>query len=727
MRPISLLVLCFTLSVGFANDSTTVKESRRTEHAMATDEFSYLEHAGDERTQRWIQSHNARTLQALEGDPRFDRYYALALAGSDSQSELGRMVGPGGLMLRDGWVYQVWSDSTHPKGIWRRVQLPSFRSASPQWQSLLDLDVLDSNEKKSWLFVSALISPNGQRALIRLAEGGSNVYEWREFDLENRAFVPDGFVIPLGLGAQGAWRDDDTLILTTNFGAQSVNAVGMPLVVRQWSRGQPFAAAREIFRGRSTDAEVAIDLGFQDGFPRGAPARRSTRPMTIRQMASNLDETWWLLDAAGRQKCMTLPRSFEGLMAHGDQYLVRLREDWAIGGSRWKSGSLVAIPASEITHDVPSVQLVLQPGQEESVIWANQVADGVIIIGSSVSGARIWTARVEDGRWLVQPVALPPNGSVWPAMADATGASAFFAYQSFLQPPTLYEVSVTNQSAFPVKSAPSQFSSSIFITEQLEARSVDGALVPYFITRLRTMRYDGRAPTLVYGYGSLGLSQWPLYSATLGKLWLEQGGVYVVANVRGGRERGHGWHVKGVDRQRTYDDMHAVLQDLIRRRITAPKRVAVTGMSAGGLLAGVMLTKHDELLGAAVLRVPLLDQLRLDLAMGADGIWDEEYGSPRIQREHDFLQATSPFQNLKRSANAPVPLILTASNDQNVFPAQSRRFVAKMEALGMSALFYESPEGGHAESATRGGQARLDALIFTYLAQQLFECPKSVH
>lgn len=304
-------------------------------------------------------------------------------------------------------------------------------------------------------------------------------------------------------------------------------------------------------------------------------------------------------------------------------------------------------------------------------------------------------------------------------MSDAQ--DVFVLYEDFLQSPTLYQFNAKRNLAAGVIRSPSEFESDPFLTEQVEAKSTDGTSVPYFIVRPRHMRYDGQWPVLVTGYGAAGGSLKPAYHPEVGKLWLEQGGIYVAANIRGGQERGEAWHVTGIHRQRTYDDMAAIVRDLIKRGITEPKRIGVMGYSAGGLVAGVMLTQYPGLLGAAILRAPKLDNFRYDLSVGTSDYQKREYGSPDKPDERAFLERTSPFQNLRRSPEFPAPLILTATNDENVRPAQARRFAAKAESLQLPFFFYEAPDGGHSGSGPGVPAARLNALMYTYLARALID------
>jgi prolyl oligopeptidase len=373
---------------------------------------------------------------------------------------------------------------------------------------------------------------------------------------------------------------------------------------------------------------------------------------------------------------------------------------------------------------LPRVQLVFEPGPDTAVSNViGRTGLGLLFSGLTVGNGRAWHARFESGKWKVVPITLPDHGLVMPVGTDPRSDIALILYQSFLQPGTLYSVDLAEGRAKEIARRESTFDTHRFVTEQLEAKSKDGVCVPYFLVRPRALAFDGQAPTVVQGYGAFGAPVLPFYSATIGNLWLERGGVYVLAAVRGGSDRGRAWYVTRTNRQHTYDDAIAVVEDLIRRKITSARRIGFEGWSAGGLLAGVMLTQRPDLFGAVLLKAPVLDEFRLDLgALGAD-FYTHEYGSPDVPEERAFLDRTSPFQNLRKIANFPKPLLLTSTTDETVHPAQPRRFAAKMESLGLPFFFYESSEGGHAIASTLEQRAQLDALVYTYFARQIMEPP----
>ena len=679
---------------------------------MTRDDYSYLEDTNDPRTQAWLKAQHDRTATTLQG-ARFRGFAESASTAAHAVSRFEALAVPGATSLREGWIYQHWSDQQHPRGVWRRARFDLFVRGTPEWDVLLDVDALSARENKSWLFLEGVFSPAGKRVLIRLSEGGSNVNEWREFSIDSRSFVANGFIVPAALAAYADWQDENTLLVSTDFGPGTLSAAGEPLVIRRWVRGESLSDAREIFRAPPNASSAEIYLHDNDSSEKGS------RFVTILTRDKHLAHTWWHIDAGGRATRMTLPARIGSFVSIAGHFVFRSSADWAVGGRTWRAGDLLAIPKDEILQPLPSVRLILTAGSDEAIQFVTRARNGLLIHGTALGASVLWAVNPAKD-WSTARIALPANGSIAPCCVDDRGSDVFVLYQTYLQPPTLYKVNLADGRATAMgDDVTASFDASPLTTEQWHAKSADGTLVPYFITRRKDLRFDGSTPTLLHGYGAAGASLAPHYSPTLGKLWLERGGVYVDANVRGGSERGQKWHVTGVQRERTYEDMIAVADDLIRRKVTRRKRIGVMGESAGGLLAAVVINRRPELFGAAVLRVPLLDQFRMDLAMGVQGSSYAEFGSAEEPTGLAFLRRTSPFQNLQRRRDFPTPLIITAANDQNVFPAQARRYAAKLESLGLPFYFYEAPEGGHGAAAGRIDQAWLDALIFLYLDMQL--------
>jgi prolyl oligopeptidase len=317
---------------------------------------------------------------------------------------------------------------------------------------------------------------------------------------------------------------------------------------------------------------------------------------------------------------------------------------------------------------------------------------------------------------------LPKNASVHIAASIDREDRAFVDVAGFLDPNTLWLVEPEAEGAAPVKSLPSRFDASGNVVEQFEATSSDGTLVPYFVIRPKALRVDRSAPTVLYGYGGFQVSLTPSYLGAAGRLWLEKGGVYVIANIRGGGEFGPAWHRAALksDRRLAFDDFIAVAEDLIRRGITSPRRLGIMGGSNGGLLMGVMLTQRPDLFRAVVIQVPLLDMLRYHKLL-AGASWIAEYGDPDLPGEAAFLASISPYHNLKPGIAYPEPFFVTSTKDDRVHPGHARKMAARLQAMGLPFLYYENVGGGHSAAANLEERARRTALEFTYLTRKLMD------
>ncbi|HTV77481.1 MAG TPA: prolyl oligopeptidase family serine peptidase [Steroidobacteraceae bacterium] len=674
--------------------------------AAAPDPFLYLEDIEGKRALEWVQQQNQRALQRLTGDARYAPAYQQALSILEDRTRI-----PYGA-LRAGRVYNFWQDDEHVRGLWRRTPLASYATATPVWETLLDVDALATAEQRNWVYQGVDCQPHaGPRCLVSLSDGGQDARVVREFDQDSRAFVVDGFTLPEAK-SDSAWEDRDTVLVATDFGPRSLTESGYPYIVRRWRRGQPLSEASELFRGDPHDVSVA---------PARLDGDRGESLMVIVR-ARTFFSADYLRVQGQRIEPMTLPQKvdLQGI-SHGE-LLFRIREDWQVSGASFRSGSLLSMPLSAITSPTPAVRIALVPGPRDSIEQVAITQAGVLVaLYTNVKG-RVLRLRFDGRDWTATDMQLPANGSVGIATADEHSDAAFISYQDFLQPPTLYQLDVATGQSRAIKSLAMKFDAAGCTVEQLMATSRDGTQVPYFVVRPRGFVADGTAATLLYGYGGFDVSMLPSYLGTTGKLWLERGGVYVLANIRGGGEFGPAWHQAGLKthRQVVYDDFIAVAQDLIARRITSTRRLGIEGGSNGGLLMGVMLTQRPELFRAAVVQVPLLDMLRYDTLL-AGASWVDEYGSPQVPQERAWLAKMSPYQNLHYRRDFPEVFILTSTKDDRVHPGHARKYAAKLEALHMPFLYYENIEGGHSAAADLRESARRLALEFMYLAQRLID------
>jgi prolyl oligopeptidase len=671
-----------------------------------SDPFLWLEEIDSPAALAWVRAQNTRSLALLESDPRYPVLLAEARAVITASDRI-----PYPNFLGDR-LANFWQDEAHVRGLWRRTTLDSFRTAEPQWETLLDIDALAAAEQRNWVFHGAMsLPPDYRHCLVALSDGGKDASELREFDLAAAQFVANGFY--LSEAKQSAvWLDDDTLLVARDWGAGTLTASGYPFIVKKLRRGAPLDAAEQIFAGTASDVSVGASvLRDPDGAVRGIGVNR--------QVNFFESERYLLTDHGALRLPVPLRSSFRAFI--GGQLVFSLEEDW---GADFPTGALVSLDLAACLADPQGVRpvLILAPGPRESIEDAAATRSRLLVtIYRNVQGAAA-SYRFDNDAWQASPLPLPQNASVHIAASTDREDRAFVDVAGFRDPNTLWLVEPEAGGAAPVKSLPSRFDSSGHVVEQFEASSSDGTLVPYFVIRPKALRVDGSAPTVLYGYGGFQVSLTPSYLGAAGKLWLEKGGVYVIANIRGGGEFGPAWHRAALksDRRLAFDDFIAVAEDLIRRGITSPRRLGIMGGSNGGLLMGVMLTQRPDLFRAIVIQVPLLDMLRYHKLL-AGASWIAEYGDPDLPDEAAFLASISPFHNLKPGVAYPEPFFVTSTKDDRVHPGHARKMAARMQAMGLPFLYYENVDGGHSAAANLEERARRTALEFAYLTRKLMD------
>ena len=670
------------------------------------DPYLWLEEVEGERALAWVREQNTRSLAQLEADPRFAQLHAdaLALANSSDRLPLGG--------IQEGYYYNFWQDEQHVRGIYRRAPVAEFaRDGNPRWETVLDIDAIAAAENANWVFKGLDCLEGTTRCLVALSDGGKDAVTYREYDLAARRFVQNGFVIPEAKTSV-AWLDQNTLLVGTDWGpengAATMTESGYAFVLKRWTRGTPLASATEVIRGQASDVGVFGGVLINtDG---------SRLPIAF-EADTFFETSYWRLDGAEPQR-ISLPAksSLQGL--YQGQLITTLNEAW----QGHPQGALIAYPVSQTGAATPSATVLFAPTERQSIEGVAITRDAILVAGYENVRGRLLRIAHAQGTWATANVELPQNGSVTFAGSDPRESAAFVVYEDYLTPDTLYALERGAVSARAVRSLPAQFDAAPYISEQFEAVSSDGTRVPYFVLRRRDIPLNGENPTLLYAYGGFQVSMTPGYSPNVGKLWLDRGGVYVIANIRGGGEFGPAWHQAGLrtNRQVIYDDFYAVERDLVERRITSPRRLGIMGGSNGGLLMGVMLNQHPEMINAAVVQVPLLDMLRYDQLL-AGASWVDEYGSPSNPEERAFLETITPYQNLRQRDDFPLPLVLTSTKDDRVHPGHARKYVARMHELGMPVLYYENIDGGHSAAANLNEAARRRALEYTYLMQRLMD------
>jgi prolyl oligopeptidase len=675
--------------------------------AEVPDRYVWLEDVYGARAQAWVKAENAKTLAVLQKDPRFEGYYDDALAINEASD---RIPAP---QFVDGTVYNFWQDAEHVRGIWRSTSLADYANPSPAWTTVIDLDALAKSEGKNWVWEGANCdSPSKTRCLIALSDGGEDAQTVREFDLRSKSFVPDGFVLPHGKQA-AAWVDDDTLLVAREWEPGDLTASGYPYIVKKLKRGQPLDAATEIYRG--TKADVSVDpFEVHDG---------SKHRLVGITRGLSFFESEKRVFTPGGLKLLDLPLE-SGITGMVDgRVLVTLDKPWSTDGRDYPQGALVSLDLDAMLatpgHLKPTI--VYEPAPRETLSGVVATKDRLLVTTlENVNGRAFVYTPDQGGKWSRAPLSLPDDSTIAFGSANEDSNNAFISVTSFLNPTSLYLADTATDSLTPVKTTSAKFDASGDAVEQHEATSKDGTQIPYFIVHPKEMKLDGRNPTILTAYGGFNVSNTPRYDGTLGKLWLERGGVYVLANIRGGGEFGPAWHDAGLKthRQRIYDDFAAVGRDLIARKITTPRHLGIVGGSNGGLLMGVEFTQHPELWNAALIEVPLLDMLRFEkIAAGAS--WVGEYGSVSNPAERKFLASISPYNNLHPGVKYPKAFLFTTTKDDRVGPQHARKFAAKLAEMHVPYYFYEVTEGGHGTGANIKERSFSSALQYAYFTEQL--------
>jgi prolyl oligopeptidase len=672
---------------------------------VATDPYLWLEEVEGDRALAWAREQNERTLSELQADPRFARFEAQARRVLEARDRIADPV------LVAGTVYNFWQDDRHVRGLLRRSDWASYAVGVPRWETVLDIDALSAQDGKPWVTgMPNCLPPEYRRCLVTLSNGGKDAAIVREFDTVDKRFVEGGFVLPEAKHSV-EWIDRESLLLSTDWGEGSLTESGYPYIVKRWKRGQPLASAAEIFRGAPRDVSA---------FPVTLRDRDGRTAIVLMREETFFESTFQLLDG-DRLFALPIPRRshLEGYWS--GQLVVSLQQDWKVGSATLPSGSLVSFSLARLLRSGwPDVRLVYRPGPRESFqSFCGSQSVAYLLVAENVE-TRVYRYTFQNDQWQrLGTLDLPQRSQVTLGHVPSDDDRAFVYTEGFTTPRSLYVVDAAGK---PQRLAdlPARFDASRQLVDQYEATSGDGTKVPYFVVRPRDLKFDGAAPTLLYGYGGFRISMTPAYSGTLGKLWLEDGGVYVLANIRGGGEFGPAWHQAGLKtkRQLIYDDFIAVAEDLVARKITSARRLGVMGGSNGGLLMGVMLTQRPDLWNAVVLQAPLLDMLRYN-RMLAGASWVDEYGSPDVPEEREFLEKISPYQSLKAGVSYPPPFFVTSTKDDRVHPGHARKMAARMSALGLPFYYYENIDGGHAIAADQRERAKRVALEFTYLSRRL--------
>lgn len=689
--------------------ASSAEPAKTEENAVAAvdDPYLWLEDVEGDKALDWVRAQNAASKDMLESVAGFEqlREDLRAILDSNDKIPFVREMG--------GHLYNFWQDANNPRGLWRRTTLQSYRSASPAWEVILDLDALNKAEGENWVWAGAdCLRPEYTRCLLSLSRGGADANVTREFDMASKSFVEGGFFRPEAKGGLG-WIDLDTVFVYTDFGDGSMTSSGYPRIAKRWKRGTELASAETVYEGKADDMYIAAMHDDTPGYERS---------FVSRTLAFYNDELY-LLGAGGDLTKIDAPNS-ANKSVRKDWLLLELREPMSVGGDTYAAGSLLAAKLDAYLAGERAFTVLFAPTDTTSLAGYSFTANHLVlnVLEDVKNRVSVLTPAADAGQpWASQALpGAPAFGTVSvSAYDDETSDLVWMTGTDYLTPTTLYLGELLGEKS-KLKEMPSFFDKDGLEITQGFATSDDGTRVPYFMVARKGMERNGKNPTLLYGYGGFEISLTPGYSGAVGRAWLKDGGVYVVANIRGGGEYGPRWHQAALkaNRNKAYEDFAAVARELIAQNITAPAHLGMQGGSNGGLLMGNMTVMYPELFGAVVCQVPLLDMKRYHLLL-AGASWMAEYGNPDTS-DWDFLQAYSPYQNVKSDAKYPPVLFTTSTRDDRVHPGHARKMFARMQSQGHEVAYYENIEGGHGGAADNGQRAYMQAIAYSFLRQHLF-------
>lgn len=676
------------------------------------DPYLWLEGVDDEKALDWVRTENAATASRLKSNPLFEELYTEAKAVLNSSSRLPDVYQEG------DWLYNFWRDDKNPRGVFRRTDLAGFTSDDPTWEVVIDIDALSAEEDRQWVFKGMNCLPeHPEHCLVRLSPGGGDAVVSREFNSISKTFLKDGFFLPLAKGG-ASWIDADTVFVATDFGEGSMTESGYPRIVKRWKRGTPLAEAELVYEGNVESVSASASR--------------------LRSAGGDIDlvrdgKTFWtseryqLID--GNLKYLELPLSATVNGAFQGRLIISLKEDWVYGDSTYPQGAvLIADTTALQTGGKGSIEVMIEP-DESTVVQSVATTDSTVLVSvlENVRGRIYRYSPGNEGQWHRSLVDFPDNGSLEITSTDDATGNFFARYESFTSPPTLYYVASADWQPRKVKSQQPSFDGSKYQTGQYFATSADGTKIPYFVVLAKDAKLDGSNPTHIFSYGGFRNSLTPSYSGSYenlsgayGKLWLDRGGVFVLANIRGGGEFGPQWHAAALkeNHYRSFEDFEAVAEDLFKRKITSPQHLGIEGRSNGGLLVGATMTRRPELYGAVICGVPLLDMQRYHKLL-AGASWMAEYGDPDIPEEWAYIKEYSPYQNLSDDVDYPAVFFYTSTRDDRVHPGHARKMAARMKEMDQEIWYYENMEGGHGGSTTNDQLAYRLALAYTHLWTQL--------
>lgn len=621
------------------------------------DPYKWLEDVDAEKSLEWVEKWNEKSLDVLTGQSDYKNIYEKNL---EIYNSTDRIAAPS---IYGDLIYNFWQDQKHVRGIWRRTTMKSYLSDNPEWETVIDIDALSEKDGEKYVFKGAEgLYPDYNKFLISLSKGGGDAVIVREFDAKTNEFIKDGFTLHEAKGS-GSWIDENTLMVSTDFG-DGMTTSGYPKQVKIWKRGTDLKAAKQVFEGKEDDM----------GIWGSAIQTKEKVYQIIMQRTSFYSGSYYVIEK-GEVIELDLPADISLGNIFKKQVIFELKSDWEIGSNSFKQGDMVSIAYTDLIKGGTNYQLIVSPDERSSITETNTTKNALLVNMLNNVKSELYKYSF-NGTWKKEKIDVPELGNISLGSSDDESDTYFFYFTNFLEPSTLYKADAKSGKQSKVKSLPSFFPTEKYQVQQNEAASKDGTKIPYFVVSAKSVKLDGNNPTLLYVYGGFEIPMLPSYNATTGTAWLEKGGVYVLANIRGGGEFGPKWHQAGLkeNRQLVFDDFHAVAESLIDKKITSSKKLGIFGGSNGGLLVGVAYTQRPDLYNAVVCAVPLLDMKRYNKLL-AGASWMAEYGNPDVPEEWEYIKEYSPYQNVKKGMDYPEVFFTTSTRDDRVHPGDRKSVV----------------------------------------------------
>ena len=683
------VLLLFSHQVGLSQDQ------------QVDDAYLWLEEVESEKSLEWVRAQNAISDKTITNHPLFEPLQAKYIEASNDKDKI---VYP---TLVGDYVYNLWQDEVNERGLWRRMSKTDFMAQKTTWETVLDIDELSKKENKKWVFAGATwLAPNNTICLLALSDGGKDENVIREFNAETKEFVENGFTFPESKGGV-SWISADKVLVSRDFGEGTLTTSGYPRQVKTLERGASIDIAKKVFETATTSVGAFGYSFYQD----------NRWYVIVYNAITFYNSEMYSLNGDALQK-LEYPNDAQVAGQHKKQALLALQSDWDVNGVTYKKGSLVSYDFFKNIEGKLDVKTVYEPNEKSSYVGSGGSKDFIVVNAMENVQNKLIKYTWENNSWVAEGIKAPEFGSIRLVASDDQSNDYFFMYSNFISPRTLYHANANEMQV--TKKLKDVFKTDNLEVKQYTVASKDGTMIPYFMVYQKDMKWDGTNPTLVYAYGGFNSSEQPDYSYTTGLGWLEQGGVYVLANIRGGGEFGPSWHQAGMkeNKQNGYDDFYAVSEDLINKKVSSPANLGAYGWSNGGLMAGVLFTQRPDLFNAVIVGAPLLDMKRYTKLL-AGASWVGEYGDPDVPEEWEYIKKYSPYHNMHADKEYPEVFFVTSTKDDRVHPGHARKMAAKMNDMGHPFLYQETIEGGHGAASTNAQQARVSASMYTYLNMKL--------